>query len=216
MSACPWCRERLKPLAKDTKCPTCGKELVDQSGQPLRAIDLDYEAILRDADERSLLWTKRGAIWGFSLAGIGLVSTFVFPPLTVLVVFVLIVSQFVWTRFFVLRPYVRHFSPLRRLTTRWISRLSLVLFVAPLHGGALVPGLGLLTTPAIFGGTCWLLRAYHRVHFVREHRREGMMVLEIVFLVVLALAFVCMLGLSYLFLETVLSWLPESVRTAAK
>ena len=74
-----------------------------------------------------------------------------------------------------------------------MKRLAIVLLVAPLLGTVFIPFLGIVAAPAVFAGTCWVLRAYFRYHFLREHRREGVTVLEKVFLVVMAALFVLLL-----------------------
>ena len=68
MTACVWCREPLPTFARPVTCPHCAKELVDRSGAALRPIDLDFEAILEDADLSTMRWTKRGAIFAFCAA----------------------------------------------------------------------------------------------------------------------------------------------------
>lgn len=210
MSACPWCRERLPQFSKAAACPACAKPLVDGSGAPLRPIDLDFEAILGAADERSLVWTKRGAVFAFVTAAVGLLLVLTVPPLAFVPLTVLLLGQFFWARFLVARPYVRHFtSPVRRFATRWLSRLALIFVVVPLHGSALVPGVGLVASPVVFGGACWTLRAYHRFHFLREHRREGVLAVEWVFLVLFAIAAVTAILLFSVLLACVVSLLPE-------
>ena len=64
---CPWCRETL-PLRAGAACPHCGKPLEETSGAKVRPLDLDYDAILRDADESSLRWCNRGAAFAFCAA----------------------------------------------------------------------------------------------------------------------------------------------------
>ncbi|MCE9635168.1 MAG: hypothetical protein K8T90_05615 [Planctomycetes bacterium] len=188
MSVCPWCREALPTFDKSAACPKCAKPLVDAAGARLRPLDLDFEKFLTDADAASLLWTKRGAIFAFVLAALSLVT--IVAPFTILI---LILGQFFWGRFFIARRYTRHFAPLRRMVTRWISRLVLVLLVSPAYAAVGIPGLGLVVAPLVFGGTCLGLRAYFRFHFLREHRREGVTLFEKAFLVLLAFVFVVMM-----------------------
>jgi len=203
VSACPWCRESLATLDRSAACPRCGKELTDASGGRLRPLDLDFEAILTDADATALLWTKRGAVFALVVAALGLL-----PPLLPFAILVLILSQFFWGRFFVGRKYLRHFAPLRRLVVRWITRLVLVLFVSGAYAAVAIPGVGLVVAPVVFGGTCWALRCYFRFHFLREHRREGVTFLEKVFVVVLAFLFVIALAIFGLVAWGVLSLVP--------
>jgi hypothetical protein len=203
VSACPWCREALPTLDRSAACPRCGKELTDASGGRLRPLDLDFEAILGEADRSSLLWTKRGAVFALAVAAIGLL-----PPAAPFAILLLILAQFFWGRFFVGRRYLRHFAPLRRLVTRWITRLVLILFIAPAYSAVAVPGAGLVVAPLVFGGTCFAFRWYFRFHFLREHRREGVTFFEKVFVVVLAFLFVVALVVFGLIAWGVLSLVP--------
>ena len=204
MSACVWCREPLPTLQRLPSCPHCAKELTDRTGAPLRAIDLDFEAILAAADASTLEWTKRGAWLALAL---GVLSQI--PLVSPFAILVLLLAQPFWGRFLVARPYVRHFGAVRRFVTRWITRLTVILFVMPAYTSLAVPFLGLLTAPLIFGGTCWALRAYFRFHFLREHRREGVTFGEKVFLVVCVLVFVFLI-----ILFGVLVWLGVSLLPA--
>lgn len=206
MSACPWCREALPAFGAPAACPKCAKPLVDGSGARLRPLDLDFETILADADAASLLWTKRGAVFALAMAVLSLVP--LVAPFSILA---LILGQFFWGRFFVARRYARHFAPLRRMVTRWIARLVLVLLVSPAYAAVGVPVLGLAVAPLVFAGTCLALRAYFRFHFLREHRREGVTFLEKVFLAVLVVVF--LVGLVVLGLVL---WLGASLLPGAK
>lgn len=206
MSACPWCREALPAVAAGPLCPHCGKELSDASGARLRPLDLDFEKILADADEQSLVWTKRGVLFALAM---GLLS-FV-PLLGTVAAVVLVLAQFFWARFLIARHYHRHFGGVRRLVTRWIGRLFLVAVVMPGHlvpSLPQIPGIGLVVGPLVFGGTCAIFRLYFRFHLLREHRREGVTFLEKVFLVVLAFLAVIVLVLFGLFAWGMLSILP--------
>lgn len=206
MSACVWCREPLPALGKLAACPHCAKALVDASGAPLRKIDLDFEAILAAADETALRWTKRG-VW-FALAMAVLAQVPLVAPFAILV---LLLAQPFWGRFLVARPYVRHYGATRRFVTRWLSRLLVLLLVMPAYGSVGVPFLGLVTAPLVFGGTCWGLRAYFRFHFLREHRREGVVFLEKVFLVLCVLVFVTLIVLFGILVWAGASFLPSGV-----
>jgi hypothetical protein len=181
---CPWCREEVPALRAAAACPHCGRAIETPQGERLRPLDLDFATILADADARSLRWTKRGAIFAFVLAAFSIV-----PVVGAAISFVLlIVGQFVWVGIFVARPYHRHFSPLRRLVTRWVRRLGMLLVVVPLHSAAFVPFLGLVTCPAVFFGACWLTRAYERFHLLREKDRRPVTVAEKILVVLLAMA----------------------------
>jgi hypothetical protein len=201
MSACPWCRERLPAFNAPAQCPKCAKSLVDPSGGRLRPLDLDYETILKEADETSLVWVKRGAIFA-AIAGACASVTFLVPAALV----ILVLSQFFWGRFLVARRYTKHYSPVRRFATRWITRLTIILFVSPLYASISVPLLGIVTAPLIFTGTNWVLRAYFRFHLDREHRRAGLVFPEILFLVFLSLLFLAVLALFALILAGVLAF----------
>jgi hypothetical protein len=191
---CPWCREELPALRKAPACPHCGRAVETDAGERLRPLDLDYDAILRDADDRSMRWTRRGAVVAFGLAVFSLV-----PVLGAAISFVLLViAQFVWVAFFVSRPYHRHFGALRRFVTRWVRRLAMVLVVVPLHASVFVPFVGLVATPAVFFGACWAVRAYGRFHLVRERERKPITVAEKLLLVLLTLVVLgglCLAGL---------------------
>jgi len=209
-AACPWCRERIPALHKEPTCGTCGREIQDKSGNRLRPLDLDFEKIVTDADERSLTWIKRGAIFAFVCGALGSLGVFA-GPVAVVAFVLLFAGQFVWARFFVGRPYTRHFGAVRKFVTRWTSRLALVFVIVPLHGTVLaIPLLGLVLSPAVFAGTCWILRAYFRFHLEREHRRQGVTVLEKLLLVVLAFVSLLLLVLFALVLWGVISFLPEA------
>lgn len=191
---CPWCREALPALGAGAACPHCGKAIESPAGEKVRTLDLDYDAILADADASSLRWTQRGALFALVLAAISLV-----PVIGAAVSYVLLViGQFLSAGLLVSRPYHRHFSPVRRLVTRWVRRLGLVFVVVPLHAAAFVPFLGLVASPAVFFGACWLVRAYARFHLVREKERRPVTAMEKVLLAVLALAVLgglCVTGL---------------------
>jgi hypothetical protein len=181
-------------LGSGKSCPHCGKAIEEATGEKVRPLDLDYDAILADADARSWRWTQRGALFALVLAAVSLV-----PVLGAAVAYVLlVVGQFLWAGFLVSRPYHRHFSPLRRLVTRWVRRLGLVFVVVPLHAAAFVPFLGLVASPAVFFGACWAVRAYSRFHLVREKERRPVTVLEkmlVVVLAILVLGGLCVTGL---------------------
>lgn len=180
---CPWCRESLPVLAAGKACPHCGRAIEEASGGKVRTLDLDYAAILADADASSWRWTRRGAFFALALAAVSLV-----PVAGAAIAYVLlVVGQFLWAGLLVSRPYHRHFSPVRRLVARWVRRLGLVFVVVPLHAAAFVPFLGLAASPAVFFGACWLVRAYSRFHLVREKERRPVTVLEKMLLVVLAI-----------------------------
>ncbi len=191
---CPWCRESIPLIRAGASCPHCGRAIEEISGEKVRPLDLDYDAILADADSRSMLWTRRGALFALALAAISLV-----PVVGAAVAYVLlVVGQFLWAGFLVSRPYHRHFSPLRRLVTRWVRRLGLVFVVVPLHAAAFVPILGLVASPAVFFGACWLVRAYSRFHLVREKERRPVTLIEkmlVVVLAILVLGGLCVTGL---------------------
>jgi hypothetical protein len=176
-------------FGRGTRCPHCGKALEAAPGQAVRTLDLDYDAIVAEADASSLKWTKRGAVFAFALAVFSLV-----PVVGAAVAyFLLLVGQFFWTGFLIARPYQRHFSPMRRLVTRWVRRLGLLFIVVPAYGATFVPVLGLVAAPAIFSGTCWLVRAYHRFHIRREKERRPVTFAEKV--LVFVLAFIVLGGL---------------------
>lgn len=190
---CPWCREEVGVLQRGPACPHCGKALRDERGDSVRALDLDYDAILAAADERTLLWTRRGAVFAFCAALFSLV-----PGAGAAVSAVLLaVGQLVWCGFLISRPYHRHYGPMRRLVTRWVRRLATLLVVLPLHASTFVPFLGLVTAPAVFAGACWATRAYARFHLVRERGREPVLFVEKALIVVMAallLAGLCLFG----------------------
>jgi hypothetical protein len=209
VSACPWCREPLPALSREKACPRCGKDLLDASGERLRPLDLDFEAVLADADDASARWLRRGVVLA---AVVGAVASIPVPAVTGLAILVLVLAQMFWGRFLVARRYVRHFGAVRRFTTRWLARLVLVMFLLPLHASAFVPFAAVVISPAIFTGTNWILRAYFRFHLVREHRREGVLWIEKLFLVLLALAFVAGLALFAIFSTVILSLLPGGTK----
>jgi hypothetical protein len=205
VSACPWCREALPSGPAPAVCPRCGKQLADSKGERLRPLDLDFEKILADADERSLRWTKRGVVFALVLGAVALV-----PGISVVAALLLILGQFFWARFLVARPYLVHFGGVRRLVTRWLGRLFLIAVVSLPLGtvAAPVPGLGLVVGPVVFGGTCLIFRSYFRFHLHREHRREGVTFLEKVFLVILSFLAVIALIVFALIAWGVISFLP--------
>lgn len=185
---CPHCRESLPVFRPPPACPHCGRPLADDAGDRVRPLDLDYERILADADAGSLTWAKRGAIFAFVLAALALVLPVVGATVAYVV---LVIAQFVWTGFFIARPYHRHFSPLRRLVTRWVRRLVTIFVVLPLHAAVFVPGVGLVASPAVFFGAAWLTRAYVRFHLVREKERRPVTFPEKLLVGVLAVLLVC-------------------------
>jgi hypothetical protein len=191
---CPWCRETLPALGAGAACPQCGKPLEESSGEKVRPLDLDYDAILADADARTLRWCNRGAVFALCVAAFSLV-----PVAGATVAYVLLViGQFVWAGILVSRPYQRHFSPLRRLVTRWVRRLGLIFVVLPAHAAAFVPMVGLVATPVVFYAACRIVRAYMRFHIVREKNRTPVTAAEkalVVVLAVLVLGGMCVFGL---------------------
>jgi hypothetical protein len=172
----------------------------------VRPLDLRYEEILASADETSLRWTKRGAAFAFVLAAVSLV-----PVAGGAVAYVLLVAgQFLWAGFLVSRPYHRHYSGMRRIVARWVRRLGMVLVVVPLHAAAFVPFLALVTSPAVFFGACWAVRAYARFHLVREKERRPITAAEKVLAVILglaALAALCGAGLLVYIGVLTLEWM---------
>lgn len=200
MAVCPWCRESLPALRTPETCPHCGRSLADADGGRLRPVDLDFEAILRDADEVSLTWVKRGVVWSLVLGVLAAI-----PFIAPVAYLVLLLSQLLWGRFFIARRYARHFSPVRRFTARWISRLTVLTIMSWLYATVLIPFVGIVTAPVLFTGINGAIRAYYRFHFLREHRREGVLVVEKIFLVLLSLLFVLMLGLFALLMWGILS-----------
>lgn len=160
----------------------------------MRTLDLDFDAILADADARTLLWVRRGAVFAFCAALVSLVPAAGAAVSSV----VLAVGQLVWCGFLVSRPYHRHFGAARKLVTRWVRRLGLLVVVLPLHAATFVPFLGLLTAPAVFAGACWAVRAYARFHLLRERERKPILFVEKLLVAVLALcvlAGVCLFAL---------------------
>ena len=206
MSVCPWCREEL-PRGAAAACPRCGKELTVADGKRLRPLDIEFEAILADADAAALLWTKRGALFALVLAAIAIV-----PVLTPFAFLLLLLGQLFWARFLVSRRYIRHFASGRRLVTRWLSRLVMLWFLLPLHGSILalvvLPGAGLIVSPALFAGICWALRSYFRFHLLREHRHEGVLFVEKLLVVVLSILLVVALVVIGLLVWAGMSLLP--------
>jgi hypothetical protein len=200
VSACPWCRESLPGFKAPPACPKCGKSLVDSTGATLRPLDIDFEAILLDADATSSKWVKRGAIYALVLGALAIV-----PFLAPFALFLLLVSQLFWGRFLIARRYTKHFSPVRRFTTRWMARLAVLVVMPWLYATLFIPFLGVVTAPAIFTGINWGLRTYFRFHFLRENRREGVTFVEKIFLVLFAMLFVLMLVLFALIAWGVLS-----------
>ena len=191
---CPWCREGIPLLAAGAACPHCGRAIETLAGERLRPLDLDYDKVLAGADASSLLWTQRGAIFAFALAAISLV-----PVVGAAISYVLLViGQFLWAGFLVARPYHRHFSPVRRLVSRWVRRLALVFIVIPVHSAVFVPFLGLVLSPAVFYVTCRLVRAYSHFHLVREKERRpvtGAEKMLLVAMAIVALGGLCVAGL---------------------
>lgn len=205
-AACVWCRESLPAFRPPPACPRCGKDLVERSGARLRPLDLDFEAIVAKADASTLLWSKRSVVFALGAGLVGVVPN----PLSAIAFVLLFLGQFFWARFLIAAPYARHFGTTRKLVARWLTRLVLVLGVMPLHGAALaIPFAGFILSAGIFAGTCWAFRAYFRFHLLREHRREGVLVVEKVFLVLLVLVFVLCLVFFAAVLGLVLSFLPE-------
>jgi hypothetical protein len=191
---CPWCREQVPALGGGAACPHCGKPLESGEGEKVRPLDLDYERVLAEADASSWRWSVRGAAFALVTALVSLL------PLAggAIAYTVLVVGQFVWTGVLVARPYHRHFSPARRLVTRWVRRLGLLLVVLPAHAAAFAPPLSLVLAPAVFVGACVAVRAYCRFHLVREKERLPVTAAEKALLVVMAVVFVsgaCVVGL---------------------
>ena len=182
MNRCPWCRETLSVIAKAPLCPHCGRTVTNDAGERIRDIDLEYDRIAAEADSGSLTWVKRGMVIALVLAVLAVV-----PVVAPVAYFLLVIAQFVIARFFVARPYTRQFGAVRRLVTRWTSRMVLFMIVMPAHAAAFVPGLAILVSPLVFGLTLWGLRAYMRFHLKRERERIGVLFVEKVFLVLLVL-----------------------------
>jgi hypothetical protein len=202
---CPWCREQLPALGRSAQCPHCGKAIETAGGEKVRTLDLDYDAVLADADATSLRWCGRGAVFALCAALFSLVPIVGAAAAYV----VLVIGQFFWTGVFVARPYHRHFSPLRRLVTRWVRRLGLVLLVLPAHAATFVPFFGLVATPAVFYVACRLVRAYARFHLVREKERRPVTFAEkalLVGMVAVVLVGLCVAGFLVYLGVLVLDW----------
>jgi hypothetical protein len=193
MNRCPHCRETLGVLSKEPLCPHCGRTIRTEEGAKVRQIDLDGDKILAAADERAQTWMKHGAIY----AGVVGLLTIV-PPLIPVAYVLLVVGQFFFARFGVASPYAAHFGGMRKLVARWMSRLALTWLVAVAHAAVLIPGLAIVTAPIVFWLTLLGVKTYFRFHFRRERERQGILAVEVVLLVVMAvvlLASGCVLGL---------------------
>lgn len=201
MNRCPHCRETLSVLSKEPLCPHCGRAIRTDEGAKVRQIDLEGDKILAEADERARVWMKRGAIYAVVVALLGVV------PLFAPIAYVLLVAgQFFFARFGVARPYAAHFGAMRKLVARWVSRLVLVFIVIPAHSAVGIPGLAVVTAPLVFWLTLLGVKTYFRFHFGRERERKGILAVEVVLLIVMALVLLasgCILGLV---LYGVLNW----------
>ena len=194
---CPHCMTDVPSLlGAPDECPHCGRALKDAAGHRVRDLDQDFPAISSGLDEQSLRRLKQGAIVCVVLSLANLVLPF-FAPL-------IFIQQIIWARPLISAPYARHFSPSRRIVTRWLSRFF-VFSMASLHVGGAVPGVHfalVIASPIVFVLTCGTTWAYHRFHLQREHDREPVMFVEKVLLVVgalcalLALAGMILIGLA--------------------
>ncbi len=160
-------------------CPRCGSSLREQGGAVVRPIDIDFDATLARLDELTRKRVRTGPIVALAIALPGLL-----PPLAPISAIVLAVLQYFWARFLVARPYARFFSPGRRIVTRWVSRIALLL-LGLLHFAAVAPVVQLVVSPLLFFGLSAAARGYFRFHFLRERRREPVHPLEKVLVVVL-------------------------------
>lgn len=188
---CPWCREELSALAalrsRADACPHCGKQLTDPSGETVRDVDLLPPGAEGEADAAAKRAAARGALVAAVLGLLTLV-----PLLSPFAYVAAVVAMFVTGRFFVCRPFARHFSPLRKLVTRWNARLATWLVVLPLYALPVpIPGAAAVAWPLVLWGWAHVLRAYFRFHFRRERAREGILGIEKVLLLVLALLVLC-------------------------
>jgi len=178
-------------------CPRCERSLKDESGAVLREIDRDFEGLRQRLDAQSLQRLKTGTIVCEALA-IAQLGGGCLGPLIAVLPTLLLIQQIVWARPLISAPYARHFSPSRRMVTRWLSRFF-VFTMASLHAHGAILGLNLAQwaiSPIIFVVTCGTTWAYHRFHLQRERDRQPILLVEKVVLVLAAvLAILAVVGL---------------------
>lgn len=206
---CPWCRENLPAAAAlgrvPDACTHCGRALRNESGDRVRDVDL----LGPEAESEAYAAASRAAVRGAVVAA-GLGALTILPLLTPVAYVAAVIAMFVTGRFFVCRPFARHFSPLRKLVTRWNARLATLLVILPAYALAVpVPGLGALLWPAVMFGWAVALRTYFRFHFRRERAGEGILAVEKLLLLVLTLlvlAAACAVGVMIWLGVELLSW----------
>lgn len=178
-------------------CPRCERSLKDDSGAALREIDRDFEGLRDRLDAQSLQRLKTGTIVCLSL-GVAQLGGACLGPLLPLLPTIIFIQQIVWARPLISAPYARHFSPSRRMVTRWLSRFF-VFTMASFHVHGAFPGFNFAQwaiSPVIFVVTCGTTWAYHRFHLQRERDRQPILLVEKVVLVLAAvLALLAVAGL---------------------
>ena len=154
----------------------------------LREIDRDYEGLRERLDVQSRERLKHGTLVCAVLSAanaLGLALPFLLPILPTIIA----IQQIVWARPLISAPYARHFSPSRRIVTRWLSRFF-VFTMASLHVHGVFPVANLfqvVVSPLIFVLTCGTAWGYHRFHLDREHGREPVLLVEKLLLVLAGL-----------------------------
>jgi hypothetical protein len=189
-------------LRAPDQCPHCERSLKDDSGDTLRPIDKDFEGLRQQLDDRALKRMKSGTLVCAALSGanaFGIALPFLLPILPTIIA----IQQIVWARPLIAAPYAKHFSPSRRIITRWLSRFF-VFTMASFHVHGMFPGVNLaqiVISPLIFVVTCGTVWWYHRFHLQRERDREPVLFVEKVLLVlggfIALLAVAGLIGVAY-------------------
>jgi hypothetical protein len=186
---CPWCRERIRPLAADAPCPECGRAL-QQDGIALRPVDVAAQEVLAQQDEQLRPFLVAGALAAFTLAiGMQLVHAAAVLAPAVAVVHLLAV------RLALIRGSYMLLGPTRRRFNRWILRLSTLWVGVPGFALGATPVIGLAAPPAVFAGLTLLAHHYTRSSVERERQRLPLLVWEKIVLGVLAASTVALLVL---------------------
>jgi len=210
---CPWCREHLDADDRERGfCSHCGRELLDENGRELRALDLRYEEVEEELRRRLKLLLLRGTPLAVLLGFL--------VPLTHVAALMLIPAMAL-AHLALIRLYIQgvgraYYGFGRNLGTRWMTRLVFLWIGGPCYGMAVIPVFGGLAAGACFAGLSRLAVWYEQRNLFRERQRlpaAGWEKLLLVLLgtltlvvVLLVLLFSLLLGFS---LQALLSWLQK-------
>jgi hypothetical protein len=199
---CPWCLEGL-PIRhpRDRPCPACGRELVDDDGRELTAVDLRFDSVEAQQCER---FAKILGIGTIVAAGAALAVPFigVFGPL---VIALGLLAHLILVRAALVGDSMRLLRPGRRLVGRWLTRLVFLWGGGLGYGAAMVPLAGVVPAAGTFALLTAFVHHYSLWSLRRDRDRRGASGWETALLVGLAVLTLILLVVG-LVLGLVVGW----------